>query len=207
MQTYAEKEREKALAMAEYNKRSHELSLLIKPLRTAKYEVDHDWRYLEKALEGYGNDYGGLDLNPDFQRGHVWSNDQQRHYIENVLRGVVSSSGFLVQLNCPNWDMDDHEYKGDLPLGMQCIDGLQRITAIQRFIAGEIRPFGLLHSDLNGSRFSMRGSSYRLRVAIHNFKTRADLLQHYIDLNAGGTPHTQEEIDRVRKLRETAIDQ
>lgn len=186
-----------------YCKRSEELASIIKPLRTARYEVDHEWRGLQKALDGYCKDYGGLELNPDFQRGHVWTAEQQRHFIENILRGVVASSGFLIQFNCPNWELES--YRGDLPQGFQCIDGLQRLTAVQGFMDGVVRPFGLHHEDLNGSRFSMRGSSFRFRFAVHDFQSRADLLQHYLDLNAGGTPHTTAEIDRVRKLRNAAL--
>lgn len=178
------------------------LARIIRPLRTAQYEVDYEWAYFQKALADLDRDYGGLEMNPDFQRGHVWTPQQQQHFVENVLRGVIPSSGFLVQFNCPNWDGDN--YDGDLPKGVQCIDGLQRITAVFDFLAGKVRPFGFTVDDLAGSAFSIK-SRYRFRLAMHNFGFRADLLQHYLDLNAGGTPHSTEEIERVRKLRETAL--
>lgn len=178
------------------------LAQVIRPLRTAQYEVDYEWTYFQKALSDLARDYGGLEMSPDFQRGHVWTPQQQQHFVENVLRGVIPSSGFLVQFNCPNWDGDN--YEGDLPKGVQCIDGLQRITAVFEFLAGKVRPFGLTVDDLAGSAFSIK-SRYRFRLAMHNFGFRADLLQHYLDLNAGGTPHSTEEIERVRKLRETAL--
>ena len=31
-------------------------------------------------------------------------------------------------------------------------------------------------------------------------ETEREVLQWYVDMNAGGTPHTTEEIDRVKKL-------
>lgn len=43
-------------------------------------------------------------------------------------------------------------------------------------------------------------------MAIHTFTRRADLLQHYLDLNTGGTPHSAEEIARVRGLLNRAPD-
>lgn len=174
------------------------LSTIIRPLRTAQYETDIMFGHLEQALAGYEKDWGGLDLNPDFQRGHVWTADQQRHFVENILRGVVSTSGFLIQMNCPNWDVDN--YNGDLPRGFQCIDGLQRITAVREFLAGKVFPFDLGVDDLNGSSFSMKRNLYRFRFAVHNFESRAELLQHYLDLNVGGTPHTEDEIARVKSL-------
>lgn len=191
-------------AREEHLQRTAALSQIIHPLRTAAYEVDYPFSGVERMLQDFAKDWGGVELNPDFQRGHVWASEQQQHYIENILRGVVSSSGLLVQFNCPNWN--DRGYAGDLPRGMQCIDGLQRLTAVRKFLAGEVRPFGLQVRDLDRSFFSMTGLTYRFRVAIHDFRSRKDLLQHYLDLNAGGIPHSKEELERVRKLRDAAAD-
>ena len=185
-------------AAKQYEVKTAELETIIRPLRTAAYEVDMEWHFFDRQLDNIGADYGGLELNPDFQRGHVWSPAQQQHFIENVLRGVVTSAGFHIQFNCANWDND--RYAGDLPRGLQCLDGLQRITAVRDFLAGQVKPFGLSVTDLAGSRFSPRRSYYRFRVAIHNFERKADLLAHYLDLNAGGTPHSADELERVRAM-------
>lgn len=179
------------------------LTAIIRPLRSAQYETDIMFSHLEQALASYKKDWGGLELDPDFQRGHVWTPAQQRHFIENILRGVVSTSGYLVQFNCPNWDAD--KYEGDLPRGFQCIDGLQRITAVRKFLAGDVFPFGLSVTDLDDSSYSMNRTLFRFRFAVHNFESRADLLQHYLDLNAGGTPHTDEEIQRVALMLEECV--
>jgi len=199
---YEAKSKAEREARAAYVRRTAELDKIIRPLRTARYQIDMEWRDLEDGLARYDRDWGGLDLNPDFQRGHVWTPDQQRGYIESVLRGTVSSSGFVIQLNCPHWE--DDVYEGDLPPGMQCIDGLQRITAVLRFMHGEVRPFGLGVRDLDRSSYMVK-SHYCFKVAVHNFGFRADLLQHYLDFNAGGTPHSQAEIARVRQLREACL--
>jgi len=200
-ETHAERMRKDELARAASARKTAELARIIRPLRTAQYEVDHQWIRFQQTLEGFERNYGGVELDPDFQRGHVWTSEQKQLFMENVLRGVVSSSGFLIQFNCPNWDSDN--FVGDLPRGLQCIDGLQRITAVMDFLAGTVRPFGLTTDDLAGSSFSIGG--YRFRVAIHNFTWRADLLQHYLDLNTGGTPHSADEIERVRQLRDSAL--
>lgn len=181
-----------------YNQRTEALSQIIRPLRTARYETDVMFRDIESSLDSYGRDWGGLDLTPDFQRGHVWSPAQQCHYIENILRGVVGVAGLTIQLNCPNWEVSD--YEGDLPLGMQCIDGLQRLTAVRQMMAGQIKPFGLSLQDLHGSSFALTRNFYCIRLAVHDFESRADLLQHYIDINSGGTAHSPQEIERVSQM-------
>ncbi|MPQ69431.1 DUF262 domain-containing protein [Pseudomonas sp. MWU12-2323] len=173
-----------------------QLLTIINPLRTAKWQADYRWSSIEQNLAGLGNDYGGLELIPDFQRGHVWTVEQQVHFIENCLRGVVASSGYLIQFNCTSWSDDDSGT--DLPPGLQCVDGLQRYTAITQFVKGEVLPFGLSAGDLAGTLFDPK--RFHMKVAIHDFTKRADLLEHYLSINAGGTPHSAEEISRVRDL-------
>lgn len=185
--------------------KNSQLLKIIKPLNSANYQVDIFWNDLERSLQSYCTNYGGLDLNPDFQRGHVWTEKQQTHFVENVLRGIVPSSGLLIQWNCPNWD--DFYYKGELPLGFQCIDGLQRLTAIRKYIKGEISPFGLSINDLNNTSFSIKRCFYVFKFAIHNMTKKSDLLSHYLDINSGGTQHSEDEINKVRKLlKETQND-
>jgi hypothetical protein len=83
---------------------------------------------------------------------------------------------------------------------------LQRLTGIQRLLRGEVKPFGLSVTDLDGSRFSVKRSMFKIRLAVHDFQRRADLLGHYLDINAGGTPHSSYEIERVRALRACALE-
>ena len=181
------------------DKKNAQLREIIRPVETPRYETDISWSYLERSLKKWGEDYQGLDLTPDFQRGHVWTPYQQQHFVENVLRGIVSSSSLSLQFNCPNWEPSESET--DLPPGFQCLDGLQRLTAVIKFLNGEVRPFGLGVRDLDGSSFSMqRITLTRFRVAVFNFRKRSDLIQHYLDFNAGGTPHSSDEIARVHDL-------
>lgn len=175
---------------------------IIKPLASARYQVDVFWYDIERSLSYYEEEYGGLDVNPDFQRGHVWTLRQQEHFIENVLRGIIPSSGLVIQWNCPTWD--DYHYKGPMFKGFQCIDGLQRLTAVRLFVLGKIKPFGLSLDDLKGTNFDARRCLWHLKFAVYGLTKRKDLLSHYLDLNTGGTDHTEEEINRVKQLLENS---
>jgi hypothetical protein len=176
---------------------------IINPVSEAIYAVDCQFSYIEQTLSNFERDYGALDLIPDYQRGHVWTMEQQTHFIENILRRVVPESGLVIQFNCPNWNLPD--IQTDLPLGVQCVDGLQRLTAIRLFLNGDLLPFGLSVKDLDGTAFASRRGIYRIRIAMHNFTKKADLLKHYLDLNSGGTPHSQDELKRVKKMLGEAI--
>lgn len=156
--------------------------------------------YLEQwlALEAEAVEHG-VDINPDFQRGHIWTESQQVAYIENVLRRIVDESGLTIRFNCPTWR--ETKLSGDLPDQVVCIDGLQRLTAIRKFISKELPIFGLEY-ELLPMRVILR--DLQLVIKMYDFQDRKDLLKFYLDINGGGTPHSKEELDRVRQLMNKA---
>lgn len=181
-----------------YHSKTELLRSIIKPLPAANHATDCPFRDLERMLEGYEKNWG-LNLDPDFQRGHVWTAAQRIAYLEGIYRGTVGESQRTIQFNAPHWETEDHG--GDLPNEIQILDGLQRLTTVRMFMAGKLRIFNGLHvDDFEGSNYSTRMAVYRLRFTIHNFAWRKDVLQWYISVNEGGSPHAPEEIDRVKAL-------
>ncbi len=159
--------------------------------RKARYSVDHSWQWLDRKLTEFCSEAESpLDLNPDFQRGHVWTVDQQVAYVEFILRG--GNSGRDVYFNHPGWMTN---FKGEFVI----VDGLQRLTAARKFMNNEIPAFGCLYKDFEGA---FPWSSVGFTFHINDLKTRAEVLQWYLDFNSGGTPHTKEEISRVKNLLE-----
>lgn len=181
---------------------------LVRPLPEAAYTVDWPLNSLEQTLssiEADMRDVGGtFELIPDFQRGHVWTDAQRSAYIESLIRKTVTAR---ILFNCPGWVSTGQV--GDIAQNtFQCIDGLQRLSAVRKFMAGEIRVFGgKTAEDLRGSPFDPSRPTYQLKVGIYQFTSRSDLLRFYLDLNAGGTVHASEELDRVRGLLSVALQQ
>lgn len=185
-------------------KSKDELLAIIRPLPQARYEVDTHWGMLDKTLADMTHDYG-LELNPDYQRGHVWTSAQQQAYVEGVLRGAISTAGLTVQFNCPNFESRLLASDRDLPDGFQVMDGLQRLTAVREFMMGNVHPFGLTLDDLAGTSFTPKGMTYRLRFAVFCFQYKIDVLEHYLALNCGGTPHSDDEIARILAMRDELV--
>jgi uncharacterized protein with ParB-like and HNH nuclease domain len=155
----------------------------------ASYGVDVPLNGLEAALERYIE--LGLQIEPDFQRHHVWTEEQQERFVEFLLRG--GRSGRTILFNHPGWM---GSFEGEFVL----VDGLQRLTACLRFLRGEIRTFGLLISDFEGHiPFQLS-----LCFEVNNLKTKREVLQWYVDLNSGGTVHSPEEIAKVKAMIEQA---
>lgn len=135
-----------------------------------------------------------LNLCPDFQRGHVWTEEQQVAYVTFLLRG--GKTGRTLYFNFPSWrrQVPDGAYNEYV-----CVDGLQRITAITRFVDNEFSVFGSFYREFE-DRLSLMNT---MRVNINDLKTREEVLRWYIEMNAGGTPHTEKEINRIRDMLQT----
>lgn len=196
--SYEEKQAIEKASRIAYIKKTEELAKIIKPVSEGIYRCNYDFRYFKEVMKRFEEEYGGFDLCPEYQRGHVWTTAQQLHFIENMLRGVLAESSFIIQFNCPNWEHED--VATDLPKGFQCLDGLQRITAVSEYLKGNIKPFGFHVDDFNQSSFGIKTCRWRWVFVVHNFTKREDVLKHYLDINTGGTPHSEAEIERVKGL-------
>ena len=162
--------------------------------RDSNYHVDIAWDYMFSDTGWMVDMIAGsrLDLDPDFQRGHVWTEDQQIRYCEFILRGGKSSKELY--FNCPSWP-------NDFDKQMVLVDGKQRLEAVRRFMFNEIQVFGHFRDEFE-DRLDMLKA--RFSVNINNLETDAEVYQWYLDLNDGGVVHTKEELDKVRKLMAAA---
>lgn len=163
--------------------------------RAANYNINVSWGYLEQALARWAEDYT-VEIEPEFQRAHVWSDDQRSRYVEYVLRGGKSSR--VLHWNCPDFGVGSKDKAFNRTITL--VDGLQRLTAVRRFLRGEVRAFGLLCSEFEGKVPAMGYMDFVF--AVNDLPTYAEVLEWYIDLNAGGVAHTDDEIARVRTLLE-----
>lgn len=150
------------------------------------YQIDAEWGYIEKLLEDW-SEPPGLDLNPDFQRAHVWTIEQQIVYVEYVLQGGEVGRNIIF-----NHDGKDHEWGH-----IQLVDGKQRLESVRMFMRNELPVFGQLYSEFTG-RMRRHQNSFKFKVC--NLQSRGEILHLYLNINAGGTPHTQAELDGVRQL-------
>jgi uncharacterized protein with ParB-like and HNH nuclease domain len=154
------------------------------------YRVNCSWDDLIDSLDRYQNDtMAKLDMNPEFQRGHVWTEEQQIQYLEFKIRGGSGSNE--IKFNCVGWM---NGFAGPFVL----VDGKQRIEAVTRFAKNEIRAFGYFLDEFEDKKLLMRRSDFIF--CINNLDTQEDVLRWYLELNSGGTPHTKEELDKVKKM-------
>lgn len=163
------------------------------------YTVDIPLGMLEGWVKSQSEDYV-VDLDPDFQRGHVWSDEQRSRYVEFLLRG--GNSQLTLYWNHPAYANSSAPHC-DLPNRLVLVDGKQRLTACLKFMRDEIPVFGHYLREFDDPvdrRCGIGMVGARLKMNVNNLQTRRELLQWYIDLNDGGVVHAPEEIQRVREL-------
>lgn len=164
----------------------------IPKFKRSHYHITIPFVYVLETLERWERDQleSGFkfELNPIFQRGHVWTEDQQIKYIEWILRD--GESGRDIYFNHPAWD---NSYKAD----MVCVDGLQRLTAIKRFLHNEIKAFDMYYRDMGKI-----SNNNVLNFHVGSF-TEKEAIEWYLEMNFTGTPHTEEELNRVKSLLNT----
>lgn len=164
------------------------------------YCVTVGWDYLERHIEKQTQeDSAPLDLEPDFQRAHVWNDEKRARYVEFILRG--GGSGKDLYFNCVGWMRD---WRGPYVI----VDGKQRLEAVRRFMNNRLA----VHFPELGSGTLLRRDfedTPRLTTCFFNWhvnhlETRAAVLRWYLEMNSGGVVHTAKELERVRALLKEA---
>lgn len=130
------------------------------------------------------------NLDPPYQRGRVWTLAQAEAFVGFVAEGGRAPAIYVREM--PNF-CDE------------VVDGKQRLLALWAFVTGEIG------ARLEGGRviwwrdFNVTDRRCFSRNAIPMIRLRedtstAEILRIYLRINRGGTPHTDNEIQRVEAL-------
>jgi hypothetical protein len=165
--------------------------------------VDYDFEYLKTEVLSLGKDNRGRpawNLTPDYQRGAVWTKDQQSKFIGHLLEGGQAPLLFVQRYDSPTNAPAGHK-KDYYDLPVEVIDGQQRIRAILAWMANEIPA-----EVADGRLFWYRDTNEIDRRCLPHAKIaildipRKERLEFYLKINNGGTIHTAEEINKVREL-------
>ncbi len=136
---------------------------------------------------------------PAFQRDNdKWDSEMQTKFVLNLLKGCQSNPVVLYTLT------------SDIT---ECfiLDGLQRLTAIHRFLIKKDMVFELGNGETINSK-AITDASYEFwgmrniafDVKIYQFDNELQAVNHYIDINDGIT-HSQKDINRAKAYRDSLI--
>ena len=68
-----------------------------------------------------------------------------------------------------------------------------------RFLNNEIKVFGTYYKDFEDKL----PNDIDLIFNVNNLKTKKEVLKWYLEMNSGGTIHTDEELDKVKSMLES----
>jgi len=146
-------------------------------------------RQIEGLLHSYWN--YGIDTEIDYQRGNVWTHEQELSLINSIFENIQIGSFVFVR----------REYK-EGEKGYEIIDGKQRLLTLVKFAESRFPFKGRLYRNL---RFSDRNHFDDYMVGYSEVRdiTQAQKYKLFLKLNTCGQPQEPSHLNKVRKLLET----
>ncbi len=133
---------------------------------------------------------GDLNLNPSYQRGDVWSEEQRIKLIDSVMMGIGCPAIFIREV-----DPGQRTW-------LEAVDGKQRITTFAKFMAGEFAWEGERYPDWDIVS-QRRWNNFTVAIyKVHDI-TDAETIELYERLNFCGVPH---ERSPLQQFVETLVD-
>lgn len=134
-----------------------------------------------------------INLNPDYQRASVWTIEQKKKFMGSLL--LDSTRIPCLWLNSP----------ASVVRNSEVLDGKQRILAILGWLDNEypaIFPnsdIEIFYRDLDSQMETYIDNHCIINIRFVNLD-RNNAIKFYLNLNSGGTVHTDEELQRARDL-------
>jgi len=161
-----------------------------KQAKQLSYREDVHIRYMQQAITSIFSVYYffGLDMEPDYQRGNVWSLDDKQKLVDSIFNNV--DIGKFVFIKLP--------FKSNSP-SYECLDGKQRVTALIEFYESRFTYKGLKFSEMN-YRDQSHFEDYAISVAHADEMSQKQKYDYFLKLNTSGKPVDSAHLDFVRGL-------
>ena len=169
-----------------------------------KFEKDDDVRisYQQRdassLLSMMVNKYG-IDLEPEYQRGNVWSDLQKYNLVDSVFNNIDIGKFTIIKRPWGN--------NSNVPLTpklYEMLDGKQRLTALFEFYIGRFRYKGKYYYELH-PRDQGHFKHYSISWGETSPLTKEQKYRYFLKLNTTGTPVDKKHIEKVKKLWEQEL--
>ena len=164
----------------------------LKPVHAeSKFAVRNKWRCYsncglsEILSNALCNEYRD---NPDYQRDYVWQQSDKDSLIESCFKGREIGKFVFVRYPYP----DNFT---------EVLDGKQRINALFEFCTSKFPYKGAFWHELSvRDRYEFEGIMIQKVTLESQHFSRVDLLEIFLDVNAGGVPQSEEHLNKVRAM-------
>jgi len=169
-------------------KSPEEIEKLEKLQEDEDIRFNYSQRHLESVFYLLYRDVG-LDLNPDYQRGNVWSDEQKVSLIESIFKNIDIGKFTIIK----------RKYRKDFDFLYEVLDGKQRIIAVTEFFEGRFTYKGKRYQDLH-PHDQYHFKSYAISYAEIEPLKDEQKYRYFLKLNTTGVPHDEEHLDKVREM-------
>ena len=155
--------------------------------------------------------HSGLVCDPRYQRGYVWTEEDQHALIDSIFNrmnigSLIFSrhSGYLHKdknetVTYINLDGDEIQVPREKDYTNAVIDGQQRVTTLWRFFTNKFPYRGVYYSDLHPhDRGEFNSTSISYRQFDEDDVPYKDVLRMFIQINRG-VPQDESHLDKVKK--------
>ena len=129
----------------------------------------------------------GLDMDPDYQRGYVWTQEDKEKLIDSIFNNV--DIGKFVFIHKPI----SSEYLYEI------LDGKQRVTAICEFYENRFPYKGKYFNDLC-VRDQNHFENYHVSLAEIEYANKETILKYFLMLNTTGKTIDENHLKKVREM-------
>lgn len=134
----------------------------------------------------------GVYDNPEYQRGYVWTSEDEQMYLDSLFSNRdVGRFIFVIENN---------------PCRISLLDGKQRMHTLLRLQASLIPYRGVYWHQMTWER---RHNAFQRVVQFADLEAekfkKSELLRIFLDVNIGGVPQTREHVTNVQSLLEAEL--
>jgi hypothetical protein len=137
----------------------------------------------------------GVDMNPEYQRGYVWSLEDKQKLIESIFEKADIGKFTFIKLTETDYIDRDVDY--------EILDGKQRLSTLTEFYENRFSYKGKFYNDLDGCDKRTFLNAVISIGDINNVIDRKTIYQQFLRINRTGKPIPEEHLKRIEMLSET----
>lgn len=147
-------------------------------------------RSIESLLHMYY--YFGVDMEPDYQRGSVWNDEDRVKLLDSIFAG--REIGRFVFREVP------YEESLEKKCMYEVVDGKQRLMTLCAFYENRFPYRGCFYNELPAEDKNWFGSAMTSLASLSDKVTKKEVLEVFVALNQNGRPIEEAVLNHAKKL-------
>lgn len=136
--------------------------------------------------------YFGVDMEPDYQRGSVWNDEDRAKLLDSIFAG--REIGRFVFREVP------YEESLEKKCMYEVVDGKQRLMTLCAFYENRFPYRGCFYNELPAEDKNWFGSAMTSLASLSDKVTKKDVLEVFVALNQNGRPIEEAVLNHAKKL-------